>query len=86
MIAEEDRQQFLHEPEWPLRVPVSLQAGEGLLSGDLTIYYCEAIRDSLCFIERVTLEAPLNVATGAGGSSILLQHDIVPPTVTTGGF
>lgn len=86
MIAEEDRQQFLHEPEWPLRVPVSLQAGEGLLSGDLTIYYCEAIRDSLCFIERVTLEAPLNVAAGAGGSSILLHHDIVPPTVTTGGF
>ena len=37
------------------------QPGEDLLRGDLTIYYCEAIRDSLCFIERVTLEAPLNV-------------------------
>lgn len=85
-IAEEDRQQFLHEPEFPLRVPVTLQAGEDLLRSDLTIYYCEAIRDSLCFIERVTLEAPLNVAAGASGSSILLQHDIVPPTVTAGGF
>jgi len=86
VIDEENLQQFLHEPELPLRVPVTLQPGEDLLRGDLTIYYCEAIRDSLCFIERVTLEAPLNVAEGGGGSSILLQHDIVPPTVTTGGF
>ncbi len=86
VIANEDRQQFLHEPEFPLRVPVTLQAGEDLLRGNLTIYYCEALRDSLCFIERVTLEAPLNVAEGGGGTSILLQHAIVPPTVTAGGF
>ncbi|MCE2489763.1 MAG: redoxin domain-containing protein [Anaerolineae bacterium] len=86
LIEEENLQQFLHEPALPLRVPVTLQPGEDLLRGDLTIYYCEAVRDSLCFIERVTLEAPLNVAAGAGGTSILLQHEIVPPPVTSGGF
>ena len=86
LIDAEHQRQSLHEPELPLRVPVTLQPGADLLRGDLTIYYCEAIRDSLCFIERVTLETPLMVAEGAGSSSILLQHDIVPPQAAAGGF
>ena len=86
LIADEDRQQFLHEPQLPLSVPVTLQPGEDLLRAELTIYYCEAVNDSLCFVERVTLEAPLSVAQDADGTSILLQHEIVPSAVTAGGF
>ena len=86
LIAQNQQQQRLLAPELPLRVPVTLQPGTDLLRGELTIYYCEAIRDSLCFIERVTLEAPLTVADDASGTSILLQHDIVPPQLATGGF
>ena len=86
LIDAANTKQSLLAPELPLQVPVTLQPGADLLRGELTIYYCEAIRDSLCFIERVTLEAPLMVAAGAGDSSILLNHDIVPPQIVSGGL
>ena len=86
VIAEAQQRQELPAPELPLRVPVNLQPGEDLLRGELMVYYCEAVRESLCFIERVTLEAPLEVTADADGASIVLQHDIVAPRLTTGGL
>jgi len=80
VIAEPDLRQRLVEPELPLRVPVTLHAGEDLLHGDLTIYYCEAINESLCFIEQVSIDAP--VVVGAGDTTtIVLEHTIVPPEI-----
>lgn len=82
MIAEDDLVQQIVEPELPLRVPVTLQAGEDVLQGDLTIYYCEAINESLCFIEQVRLEAPVTVGEGES-STIVLEHTIVPPEIAS---
>jgi thiol-disulfide isomerase/thioredoxin/DNA-binding beta-propeller fold protein YncE len=73
------------EAELPLRVPVTLTAGEGQLQGSLTLYYCEAINQTLCFVDQVRIAAP--VVVGAGDSTTLaLQHVIVPPAVPVGGL
>lgn len=84
VIAEENLTQSLVEPELPLRVPVMLHAGEDLLHGEVTVYYCEAINESLCFIERVSIDAPVTVGTGAS-TTIVLEHTIVPPVIAGSG-
>ncbi len=79
-----NQSQSLVEPEMPLHVPVSLHEGSAVLHGDLTIYYCEAVRESLCFIEQLGLDAPVTVGTG-DSMTILLEHDIVPPQIVNSG-
>ena len=86
-IAEGDQRQRIPAPQMPLRVPVKLAEGSGLLRVELVIYYCEAINESLCFIEQVRLDAPVTVAAGGGQPLIRLAHTVVPPQLpTTGGL
>lgn len=86
VIADENLTQRIVEPELPLTVPVTLHEGEDLLHGDLTIYYCEAINESLCFIEQVSIDAPVSVGAGET-STLVLEHHIVPPELPdVGGF
>jgi DNA-binding beta-propeller fold protein YncE/thiol-disulfide isomerase/thioredoxin len=84
VIAEENLTQSIIEPEMPLRVPVTMHAGEDLLHGDLTIYYCEAVNESLCFIEQVSIDAPVIVGEG-DSTTIVLEHAIVPPVIAGSG-
>jgi thiol-disulfide isomerase/thioredoxin len=69
----------LLEPEFPLRFPATFSEGEGELTGELVIYYCQEEAQSLCFIERVRVTAPFSVAAG-GQPDLRVGHDIeVPP-------
>jgi hypothetical protein len=45
----------------------------------LTIYYCEAVKESLCFIDQVSIEVPVTVAASGATSEIVLDHSITPP-------
>jgi sugar lactone lactonase YvrE len=63
---------------FPLEWDVTFDAGAGDLTGDLTIFYCEAEKQSVCLIEQVRLEAPLEV--GQGDNQVLkLQYRIELP-------
>ncbi len=85
IIAEGNQRQRIPAPELPLRVPVRLVEGSDLLHVDLTIYYCEAVNESLCFIEQVSLDAPVTVAAGDGQPQVTLAHTVVPPALPTSG-
>ncbi len=85
-IAEADREQSLIAPEMPLRLPVTLSEGSATLSAELTTYYCEAVNESLCFIDRVTITLPVTVAAGASGSALSIERALIPPRVPTGGL
>jgi DNA-binding beta-propeller fold protein YncE len=78
-IADADRKQQIVEPELPIRVPVKLTEGDDLLHGDLTIYYCEAVQESLCFIDQVSIDVPVTVAASGTSSEITLERTITPP-------
>ncbi len=79
IFAEADQVFSVPEPELPIRIPVRLAEGEDLLHGDLTIYYCEAVNETLCFVDRVSIDAPVTVSADGGDSQIVLDHRIVPP-------
>ncbi|MEZ4861626.1 MAG: thioredoxin-like domain-containing protein [Caldilineaceae bacterium] len=62
-------------PHFPLSLPVNFHAGEGLLTGELSIVYCEAERESICLFDQVRLEAPLQVGA-AGDHTVALDYQI----------
>jgi hypothetical protein len=51
------------------------------LTADLTIFYCEAEKESICLIEQVRLEAPLKV-NQSGEHVLKLSYHIELPEIT----
>lgn len=65
-------------PQFPLQLDVVFRPGRGVLQADLAIFYCEAIRESLCLIAETQLVVPL--AVGHEGTQVVrLQQAIIPP-------
>ncbi len=60
-------------PEFPIEVPVTLAPGEGTVVGDVTIYYCTTEAESLCLIDEVRFEIPVEVGPG-GTDSVTVSH------------
>ncbi len=83
-FADADQMQSIVEPELPLTVPVTLAEGSANVTGALTIYYCEAIKESLCFIDRVTVNIPVTVAADGTNTVIIAERVVTPPQVTVG--
>jgi hypothetical protein len=75
---DEEANQRIVEPEFPLAFPAEFREGEAELTGDLVIYYCDDEAQSLCFIEQVQLTAPFNV-TRDGQETLVLSHTIPTP-------
>lgn len=85
-IADVDASQSIVEPELPVRIPVTLTEGSATVTGALTTYYCEAVNESLCFIDRVTVQIPVTVGAGGTGTEIVVERAITPPQVPTDGL
>jgi DNA-binding beta-propeller fold protein YncE len=60
-------------------VPATLNEGEGVLNGDLTIYFCEAERESLCFIDTFKVELPVTVNAEGDSHDLIVERDLIPP-------
>jgi DNA-binding beta-propeller fold protein YncE len=65
----------LVDPKLPLTWNVDWSGGNGDLSLDLTLVYCESDKESVCLLERVRLEVPVTVAAG-GVRSLGLRHSV----------
>lgn len=64
--------------ETTFSVPLTLSEGEGVISGELTLYYCEETAETLCFIEQFSVEIPVTVSA-TGATSISVERVVVPP-------
>lgn len=63
-----------------VRIPVTLSEGEGRLNGLVTIYFCEAVNESLCFIDEFSVEVPVSVGPDGGFErEIVIERELVPP-------
>lgn len=58
-------------PDYPLvlEFPASFAVGEGVVTGDVLIYYCREVMAELCLIRQVQVRQPLVVAAGTVGSA-----------------
>ncbi len=62
-----------------LTVPVTVAAGSGELSADLTLYYCRDGAEALCFIDEVTWVIPYEAAAENTMADIALARTVVAP-------
>ncbi len=82
-LAELEYRQIV--PELPIEFPVTFSEGQTDFAVNLTIYWCEAVNETLCFVERATVVLPVTVSAEAENTLIELAYDLVPPD-TNGGF
>lgn len=73
-------------PALPIEFPVTLREGTTNLTVDLTIYWCEAIKETLCFVERAHVTLPVTVSAEAASSVLSLSYELTPPEVPTDTF
>ncbi len=52
-------------PTFPLKVPFAAKAGATRLTVDTVVYYCEAGKESLCFVKQLRFRVPVRVEPGA---------------------
>ncbi len=87
-LDDASRRQRMVAPELPLRIPITASAsgGDDLLHGDLTIYYCEAVKEELCFIDQVGIDVPISVSPTAATADIQIERTITPPELPADGL
>lgn len=73
-------------PDLPIMFPATFTEGQTELAVDLTIYWCEAIKETLCFVDRGTVILPVTVSADASESNLDLPYDLVPPDVEDNTF
>lgn len=66
-------------PELPVEVPVTFHEGQTELALDVTTYWCEAINETLCFVDRATIVAPVSVSAASEGHTLTVERVLVPP-------
>jgi hypothetical protein len=66
-------------PEFPIKFPVDLVAGETTIEITATAFYCEAVDNSLCLVQEVTLTVPIVVSDGSVGSDLFVAYELPTP-------
>lgn len=66
-------------PTMPLEVPVTFSEGQATVTADLHIYWCEAINETLCFVDNHVLTIPITVDTSTDASVADAVIALVPP-------
>jgi len=67
------------KPHLPIEVPVTFATGQTELALALTVYWCEAINQALCFIDRSKLVLPLSVVAEGDTHAAIFERNLVPP-------
>lgn len=79
-VLEPNANRSIVAPQFPLHLAATFQPGQGTLTGDLTIIYCEAEKATLCLLDQVRLEVPLTVS-GDGPSAAILTYPMTQPEI-----
>lgn len=75
----QDYQQIV--PDLPVSVPVTFSEGLDELKANMTVYWCEAINETLCFVSRFTFQVPVTVSSDATTTSVVMSNELVPPAI-----
>lgn len=57
-------------------LPVTFASGEGTVTAEVTLYYCEAVNETLCFIDQSVLRLPLTIGEN-GTDAVTLERSVV---------
>lgn len=60
-------------------IPITIAEGQTALTGEIDLFYCESVNESLCFIETFKVEIPLTI--GEKSADMLIERIVTPPTI-----
>ncbi|MEK6320040.1 MAG: thioredoxin-like domain-containing protein [Acidobacteriota bacterium] len=63
-------EQTLSNPNFPVIVPIKVSEGQAVLRADFVVYYCEAVKESLCFFKEARVSIPVKVVKGSGNHTL----------------
>lgn len=63
-------EQVFSNPRFPVTVPIKVSEGEGVLRADFVVYYCEAVKESLCFFKEARVSIPVKAVKGSGNHTL----------------
>jgi len=63
-------EQVFSNPRFPVSVPIKVSEGEATLRADFVVYYCEAVKESLCFFKEARVSIPVKVVKGSGNHTL----------------
>jgi hypothetical protein len=66
-------QQTIHNSKFPLTIPIESSEGKTEVEIELTVYYCESAKESLCFFKEIRIQLPVCVTKGAGKTNLLIH-------------
>ena len=69
-------EQVFSNPRFPVSFPVKVSEGEGVLRADFVVYYCEAVKESLCFFKEARVSIPVKVVKGSGNHTLSATYKL----------
>ncbi len=69
------------KPHLPVEIPATFAEGQTELVLNLTVYWCEAVNQALCFVDRSVLVVPLTVGADEDAHIVRLERALMPPTL-----
>ena len=77
-VEGKDRKAF-SAAAFPFRATLAAASGKTDVAVDLTLYYCDAVKDSVCLLKEVRLIVPVTVEAGAKGDRITATYTVPLP-------
>jgi DNA-binding beta-propeller fold protein YncE len=59
-----------------IAVPVTVSAGQAIVSAVGEVYYCRQEEDAICLVDRLDIALPVTVTAGAQSSEALMQYEL----------
>jgi DNA-binding beta-propeller fold protein YncE len=69
-------EQALKNPNYPVRLSVKANEGKAILWADYVIYYCESVKESLCYFKEVRVGLPLKAQQGSDSRSVSMAYKL----------
>ncbi|HEX5732213.1 MAG TPA: thioredoxin-like domain-containing protein [Blastocatellia bacterium] len=66
----------IRNPKFPVSIPIKAVEGETTVEARYVIYYCEAAKESLCFIKEAKVTLPVKVKKGAGARNLSATYKL----------
>jgi thiol-disulfide isomerase/thioredoxin/sugar lactone lactonase YvrE len=66
----------IRNPKFPVTIPIKAVEGETTVEARYVIYYCEAAKESLCFIKEAKITIPVKVKKGAGSRNLSASYKL----------
>lgn len=64
-------------PNFPLTIPLTIAEGDATATIDFVVYYCESVKESLCFFKEARLRIPVSAKKGSGNRALSATYKLL---------